>query len=290
MPASVSIFDLPPAEAEAFRRNFNTHAFPFEHHLADHPLFTLPYLAKVAQSTASLPGRLYFNVGRVGIDRRWDMSKDRPFSAEEAIERIETADAWMILKSVQLQPEHGEVLRAILEEIEEVSGEPLTRTTCRQNMSVIVASPERITPYHMDEDCNFLLHISGRKTAFVFNANDPTVVTPRELEQFWHGDINAADYRQSSQEKALRFDLTPGRGIHIPVTFPHWVQNGNNVSISVSVNFCFTDQTSAYVHKVNHYIRKFGLNPKQPGRSATVDGIKKFAFKLAKRMRSRTVH
>jgi hypothetical protein len=36
---------------------------------------------------------------------------------------------------------------------------------------------------------------------------------------------------------ADQFTLAPGMGVHIPTNTLHWVQNGNNVSISVSINY-----------------------------------------------------
>ncbi len=272
-----------PGDELIFRQNYNTVPFVLKHKLAGHPLLQVSHLTDLAQRlTKTSPGQVYYDVGRAITDRGWDYETERPFSAAEAIQRIETSNAWMILKKLQVLPEYGEVLNLILREIHELSGRDFEKTTHTRNISVILTSPNRITPYHMDADCNYLLQLAGSKTAYVFNGSDRRVVTTAELERFYSGEINAAQYKEESQKTAWRFDMTPGDGIHVPVVFPHWVQNGNNISISASINFMFADRPAADVYRVNHYLRRAHLSPKAPGESALSDGVKRLAIKATK--------
>jgi hypothetical protein len=267
-----------PGDEPMFRENYNLRPFLLSHRLAEHPLFQLDHLTAVAQAYAEQhPQRFYHDVGRAEVGRGWDYTTKRAFSAQEAIRRIETADAWMILKGIQILPEYGELLDTILREIHEISGRNLAQATRSRNISVIITSPHRVTPYHMDADCNYLLQLSGAKTVYVFNGADRSVVTAEELEAFYRSDINAARFKEETQPGAWKFELTPGLGVHVPVTFPHWVQNGNSVSISASINFCFVDRTVPDIYRVNYYLRKAGLKPSLPGRSGARDGIKKLA-------------
>jgi len=269
-----------PGQEAAFRENYNLRPFVLHHQLADHPLFQLDHLTTVAQLYAEKhPDRFYYDLGRAEIGRGWDYTTQRTFSAQEAIGRIETADAWMILKGAQVLPEYGELLHTILREIHQLSGRDLERNTHSRNISIIITSPNRVTPYHMDADCNYLLQLLGTKTVYVFNGADRSVVTAGELETFYSGNINSARFKEETQKGAWKFELTPGLGVHVPVTFPHWVQNGNAVSISASINFCFNDRTVPDIYRVNHYLRKAGLNPALPGESAMRDGIKTLAAK-----------
>jgi hypothetical protein len=267
-----------PGEENTFRESYNTRPFVLHHNLADHPLLQLSHLTGLAQFMAEKhPGRLYHDLGRAEIGRGWDYTTQRTFSAQEAIGRIESADAWMILKGVQILPEYEDLMNSILRQIHQVSGRDLETATRSRNISLIITSPHRITPYHMDADCNYLLQMSGSKTVYVFNGADREVVTARELEAFYAGNVNAAQFKEQSQAQAWRFELTPGLGVHVPVTFPHWVQNGDAVSVSASINFCFVDRKVPDLHRVNHYLRRAGLQPTLPGRSAFRDGLKGLA-------------
>ena len=275
--------ELIPLTAEArlqFEKNYNRVPFLLQHSLCHSQLFSMPSLIEFAQRLSAIPGAVYFNVGRQGVDRGWDFCKDKSFSAREALDRIENSDAWMILKSVQRDPAYSEVLHGILREVHQASRREYENLIHRRNISIIITSPNRITPYHFDEDCNYLLQIHGKKTIRVFDGSDRTVVTPKELERFYSGNINAAQYRPELEEKAIRYELTPGTGVHVPVTFPHWVQNHDNVSVSASINFCFKDESVPDVHRINHYLRRAHVNPRQPGQSALSDSAKKIAAHL----------
>ncbi len=273
-----------------FRENYNHRPFILEHHLSGNPLLQLPHLTAVAQSYASQhPERLYYTIGNVNLSGGWDYATQRAVPPKEAIDQIQTANTWLILKGVQILPEYGQLLDQILEEVHGASGREWKHSTTDRNISIIITSPNQITPYHMDADCNYLLQISGAKAIYVFNGADRNVVTAEELERFYSGQINAAQYREASQEGAWRFELTPGRGVHIPVTFPHWVENGDNVSISISINFRFVDRTVPDIYRLNQYLRRLGLKPKLPGESSISDGAKKLASKTLRAVRRNRV-
>jgi hypothetical protein len=286
LPLSRDLVNVPPGNEALFRENYNQRPFVLEHHLPGHPLLELAYLVAVAQSFASEhPERLYYTIGNKNLSGGWDYTTQRKVPPKEAIDQIQTANTWLILKGVQVLPEYRELLDQFLQEIHAVSGREWKHVTASRNLSIIITSPKQITPYHMDADCNYLLQIAGVKTVYVFNGADRNVVTAEELESFYSGQINAAQYREASQKGAWQFDLTPGHGVHIPVTFPHWVENGDNVSISVSINFRFVDRTVPDIYRLNSYLRRLRLHPRLPGESALSDGVKKLASKTLRALR-----
>ena len=290
LPLAREIASISPGSENLFRENYNRRPFVLEHHLSGHALLQLPHLTAVAQSFATQhPERLYYTIGNVNLSSGWDYGTQRPVPPKEAIDQIQTANTWLILKGVQILPEYGQLLDQILQEIHAASAREWKRSTEDRNISVIISSPNQVTPYHMDADCNYLLQIAGAKTVYVFNGADRSVVTGGELERFYSGHINAAQYREASQAGAWRFDLTPGHGVHIPVTFPHWVQNNNNVSISISLNFRFVDRTVPDIFRLNHYLRRLGLHPKLPGESIISDGAKKLVSKTLRAVRRKRV-
>ena len=84
-----------------------------------------------------------------------------------------------------------------------------------------------------------------------------------------------------AEDRALVYNMTPGTGVHIPVNTPHWLKNGNNVSITLNVNFQFHDAEIANLYKANYYLRKLGLKPSVPGARAGIDRVKAWAFTCA---------
>jgi hypothetical protein len=148
-----------------------------------------------------------------------------------------------------------------------------------EDIIIFVTSPKRVTAYHIDRECNFLLQIKGTKTMYVFDREDREVLSEEEMELFWSIDNNAATYKPHLQDRAAAYRMTPGVGVHIPVNCPHWLQNDDNVSVSLSVNFQFKDPLRANVYRSNFLLRKLGLKPTPPGISPTLDVIKSQAVK-----------
>ena len=78
-----------------------------------------------------------------------------------------------------------------------------------------------------------------------------------------------------AHEKDIVYDLGPGDGVHHPVNAPHWVQNGPEVSISLSLGLCLHNSNrDAKVYQANYMLRKLGFDPTPPRRSEMRDSMK----------------
>ena len=136
--------------------------------------------------------------------------------------------------------------------------------------------PTGSPPYHIDRECNFLLQIHGRKQISVFRREDRDLLPEEEIERLWTTDHSAPVYREALQGSRAdkSFTLEPGNGVHIPVNGPHWLRNGDNVSISASFNFQFHDNVRADLYRANYFLRKVGLHPAPPFRGGGHDALK----------------
>jgi hypothetical protein len=254
-----------------FRTQFDETSFIVSHQLADHPLFEFTRLFQFLKAENS---DVYWDMGDVKVNQRWSEVKPASLSVDEAFGRIETANAWMIFRSIQRDPEYRAMLEGFIKEIEERSGVDFKKDVKVKDAIIFVTSPGRIATYHIDRECSFLLQIKGDKTVYVFDKNDRTVITEEELERYWTVDNNAATYKEQHQNRAQAYELVPGNGVHIPVGAPHWVKNHNNVSISLNFNIHFHDSRKGNIYRANHFLRKAGLKPTPPGRSKLRDSLK----------------
>src|SRR6266478_447376 len=234
-PAAAGRFlDIDP---ETFRTHFNRKPFLFRHHLCDHPLFRLSNLAELARTLP--PSIVEYNAGKIPVSLPdQENTPHTGLSAEETVRRIEECSSWMVLKRAEADPGCLEVLDQLLDEIEPLS-EPLEPGMCEREAAVFVSSPSSITPYHMDHEINFLLQIRGRKTVSVFSGADRTILTERQLEDYFSGPAihRNMPFDEEWQERATVLELSEGYGLHVPTTDPHWVKNGDNTSISFSASF-----------------------------------------------------
>jgi len=263
---------------EEFRTKFDRYSFPFRHNLAGHPVFELNRLMELAQETQSTrPADLYYDAGTIDVNQRWDKTPRPEFSARDAIQRIEQCGAWIVLKRADKNPEYGAVLKECMAELQEFTGLNMDRVMKVQEVILFITSPQRVTTYHIDRECSLLLQIQGDKHISIFDRNDREVLSEEEIEQFWSVDHNAPRYKPELQHHATVYELRPGNGVHIPVNCPHWVQNGNNISVSLNVNFQYRDAMRANLYRLNFVLRKMGLQPTPPGTSAAKDKVKSVA-------------
>jgi hypothetical protein len=263
--------------ASAFHENFNRTAFEFSHQLASHPLFDLPRLLELSKV---LPNdRLYYDAGDIRVNQRWDQTPRTELTVDQLIDRIENAGAWIVMKYIQLDPQYRVLLDDVLAEVRKRVGQAFPRKLKKSGVHVFITSPNRITPYHIDRDCNFLFQICGSKEIAIYDKSDREVLPHAEIERLWGGDKNAAIFKEQFRERGRIFALKPGRAVHIPVYAPHWVKNGNNVSITMSMSFHLIDSASGgNIYHWNRFLRKAGLTPCPPGQSTIRDALKNWTM------------
>lgn len=253
------------ADSKSFAARFDREPFPFRHRLAEHPLFALPRLFELVQSLARSPDEVYFDAGEIGVGQRWDEIPLPQMSIEDAFRRIESSGAWIIVRHAERDDAYARLLDECMAEAEHLADRPFRREMLKQHAIIFITSPGRVTPYHIDRECNFILQIHGNKTLHVFDRTDREVLTEQELERFWAVDNNAAVYKPDLQERAHVYPLGPGDAVHVPVNCPHWVKNGKDISVTLSVNFWYRDTPQGDVYRANYYLRRLGLIPSPPG-------------------------
>ncbi len=260
-----------------FTTSFNCAAFAFSHGLHREPLYDLPSLLALAKRLG--PASAYWSTRPVTIGDGWEDQRAREWSLEEAVEGVENADTLIVLKDIELDPVYGPVFRRVVEDMAAVVGPMLQNDALHGRATLLVSSPRRITGYHIDAEANFLMQLRGEKTVHVFDGSDRTLVSRQDLERFYAGDLNAAPYWPDRQGEALTLGFKPGDGVHVPIGWPHWVQNGDNVSVSISINYDLrSNLRQSRVFRFNHRLRRLGFNPTDPGQSPLRDGGKAALF------------
>jgi hypothetical protein len=266
-----------------FRERFDRQPFLVQHQLPGHPLFALPRLIELSRA---LPGELVeYNAGDVPVSLDPTRTPRTGLSIEETIRRIEECRSWMVFKNVERDPDYQALLDACLDQVREHSESAWPGMDRREGF-IFVSSPGSVTPYHMDPEHNFLLQIRGRKQVSLFDGEDRAVLSQVELEKFYaRGHRNLA-FDDVKQPKAQVFELTPGDGRYFPVTWPHWMKNGSEVSVSFSITFrtASSDRREVLYH-VNERLGRLGIRLPPVGRSRLADDAKYRAFRALARAR-----
>jgi len=255
-----------------------TETFRLTHHLADHPLFKLDRLAKLA---ASLPAeQVEFN-GPVQPNQDPTLTPQNGLSAEETVRRIEECQSWMVIKNCETDPEYKALQDACLDQVAEQTGGVMGGAKKRQAF-IFVTSPNNVTPLHMDPEYNFLMQVRGSKRMTLFNYKDERIVSEEQLELYPGKHRNLA-YHDEFEVLGTQQHIKPGESIFVPLFDPHWVQNGPEVSVSFSITW-HTDYSLRMVKLsyINAGLRRLGLPQATPGVHPGLDAIKVAAYDVAR--------
>jgi hypothetical protein len=275
-PLSFPTGDALLPDSGEFRTKFNRHDFLFDHGLGHHPLFQLSALRELAQRIPKYKDFVYWQNGKVAVNDKWGTNPAKRLSLDETIEGIAHNDSLVILKHAEQDPIFGALLQEILQRIWSFTSPSAQADIVLGESLIFLNSPRRKTAYHMDLESNFLLQIAGVKHVRVFDCTDRTLTSHVELENHCRGDHNAAIYKPERDVDAHYYYLTPGHGVHFPSIGPHWVQNGDDVSISININFDLISvhQRMKHIYRMNRLMRRFGIDPLGPGTSRVRDRLK----------------
>jgi hypothetical protein len=268
-------------DSGVFQTSFDRRPFTIEHSLVNHPLLTLPSLIELSRRLPE--SNIRYNRGDIPAGQQIYTAPKTDLSIEETIRQIEQCRSWMVIRFVEQDPVYCDLLDQCLDEIQPLS-DSITPGMFKREGFIFITSPGSVTPFHADPEHNFLLQIRGSKTASLFDVSDRTIVSEEALESYLSGEPFKGEFKDEYQQKAFVFDLNPGDGLHFPQNWPHWVKNGDEVSISFSITFrSARSERTGIVYNVNHAMRKRGLNPTPYGKSPLRDSAKFHAFRAARR-------
>jgi hypothetical protein len=268
----------------AFHADFGSRPFRIGHNLCEHPLFKLPRLIELA---GALPEeKVEYNAGDIPVNLAPEKTPRTGLPIAETIRRIEECRSWMVLKNVELDDAYRRVLDACLDEVLARKAR-VSEGVGHREAFIFISSPGAVTPYHMDPELNFLLQVHGTKEMHIFPGGDRSLLSEEELERFYSGAHRNLVFRDEYEQKATTFALAPGDGVHVPITYPHWVKVGKD---SYSISFSITFQTRAAerraaLYSINHVLRQKGSPPTPVGQSPWRDAYLYTKFRLGRRLR-----
>jgi hypothetical protein len=252
------------------------------HHLVGHPLLTREALGRLAERMPA--SSVEYNLGRVPLGLDPDKTPENGLSLAETIATIADNGSWAVLKNVERDPEYAALLDHALAPLHDV----VLRSTgpmLHREAFAFITSPGSVTPFHMDPEHNILLQIEGEKTMTVFPAGDTELVPDEKSESFAGGGHRNLIWDADFAARGVPVHLAPGDAVHVPVKAPHFVQNGNHVSVSFSITWRSARSVAeGELHSLNGRLRRRHL-PRvavsaQPEKQLVARGL----FRVARRI------
>ncbi len=258
------------ADEGLFPQHYNRSSFLFHHLLSQQTVFDIGPLVEYARRVRL--ESVHVSKERALVQDGWGEGRTQREALIGLLENLERSSALIVFKNISDDDAYRGIIEGVLRNLAVMVGPELQEDMLVGRGTLLVASPGRITPYHFDSDANFLFQIRAAKTLYVF---DRSVVTNEELERYYNGDLSAGVFREELQERSVAYELDAGLGVHIPLGSPHWAQNHGGLSVALSVNYDLRSvETRARLYRLNHKLRKLGIQPSAPGASRPRDALK----------------
>jgi hypothetical protein len=267
---------------QVVNQSFNREPFGFGHNLSTLDIFELGSLGNLAEKYRGHDQDYFLASSASAPDEKFRSVKTINSDVTEAFGLLKNQPIRILLKRPENHDPRFRKLRdGLIEQIVEKSGELKNDRIMRLESAVFISSAATLTPFHFDPSVVFFCQILGDK---IYHIYSPTALTEPELEQFYfRGMIDIAqvelDKRDPSQE--LVFRLSAGKGLHQPQNSPHWVETGDDISISYS--FFFETAGAREISRTrgfNYYLRRAGAKPMPPGARPRLDSFKSDAMRV----------
>jgi hypothetical protein len=269
-----------PGERATFAAHYPEMPHKLAHNLGAHPLMELDALATLAESLPE--ASIEYNSGDqpIGID-----GKPAPTGIPigETIRRIETSNSWAALKNVEQHPDYARLLDDLLAELRPQI-EARTGRMMKMQGFVFITSAGGVTPYHFDPEHNILLQVRGSKVMTQFPAGDARFA-PDEVHESYHtGGGRELRWSEDLLSGGREFALGAGEALFVPVMAPHFVRNGPEPSVSLSITWRSEwSFAEADARAFNGLLRKCGLRPRSPGRWPSRNLVKAYSWRIARK-------
>jgi hypothetical protein len=276
---------FPPDARAVFAAHYPEIPHKLVHALGTHPLMELEALAALAQSLPE--ASVEYNAGNqpLGID-----GKPEPTGIPigQTIRDIENSNSWAALKNVEQDPAYARLLSDLLDELRPEI-EARTGRIMKTQAFVFVTSAGGVTPYHFDPEHNVLLQVRGSKVMTQFPAGDARYA-PDEVHETYHtGGGRELRWHDDLLPGGREFSLRAGEGVFVPVMAPHFVRNGPEPSVSLSITWRSEwSFAEADARAFNGLLRKFGLRPQSPGRWPARNLAKAYGWRAVRKIAAKT--
>ncbi|MEJ7927681.1 cupin-like domain-containing protein [Sphingobium sp. AN641] len=252
------------------------------HGLADHPLLTLEALAALAERMPV--ENVEYNLGRLPLGLRPEDTPTNGLTLGETIRTIDTNGSWAVLKNVERDDAYRALLDMALAELEPIVARK-TGPMVHREAFIFLSSPGSVTPFHMDPEHNILLQIRGAKEMTVFPADDEQLVSAEQSEAFHAGGHRNLPWRDDFLRHGTPFSLTRGEAVHVPVKAPHFVKNGDAVSISLSVTWRSERSVAeGELHSLNALLRRRGLPIARVSAKPESQSVQRLVYRIMRKL------
>lgn len=245
--------------------DFDQRPFRFDHSLLQRDELKFESLREVVLSLPS--DQVFFSRADLKIDANFDrahVDHATGLSLESTLADMATTNSYVMVRQpdshARLKPVLDLMMSELRDFVHQVHGGQGSPADVFHDpmLYLFISSPNSVTPFHVDRYSTLLFQLQGEKDVMIWDRYDRETVTAEELEfLFGLPHIKNPTYKGKDTRQPEAVHLSPGQGVHIPFTSPHWVKNGPQVSVSVSFIFQTPPSvTQGNAHRFNYHVRR----------------------------------
>lgn len=226
---------VPVYEAGAFdgrSAQFGREVQNFRHHLHQRPVFTDDGLIELLDRYP----REHIGIFTMGeTPDTWRRGRLGQIGGAELLERVRDGRLWLNLRGAS---EHDQEMAVIRDAIfAETRANVPGFHPFRADAGLLISSPNARVFYHLDIPRVMLFHLRGHKRFYVY-PREAGYIQPSDLENVARGlTEEEISYVAGLDAGAQVLDLEPGDMVHWPQNAPHRIDNGDDLNVSLSVEF-----------------------------------------------------
>lgn len=256
--------------------------FGFSHKLQNHPSLKLENLLSIIPTLPAEKVMYSQSIKDIAVNLDYSLENDKKsLDFNEVTKTLMSGNSFIAVRNPELHPSFKEIFEDIKDDIAQTLLANKTGThPIDPNIWLFIASPNAVTPYHLDRSSNFILQIRGSKELAVFPPRDERVMKKIKYEAYmdWNGEC--PEWSQEIDHLATKYHFKAGDAAHIPFISGHYVKNGpEDISITISI-FFQSEETVKWtnVMRLNNRLRKRGIKTSPVNQNKTIDAFKAGIF------------
>lgn len=253
----------------------------FNHRLAETGLFTDEALARLIDETPRDMLTVCTMRPNPPAEETWIAGDPGKLTGAELVEAAHKGALWVSPRSAMTRnPRYKVVFDQLMAEFTKATGIPHLSA----DAAVLISSPDMGIFFHVDPAETMLWHIRGHKTILVYPPHE-NHVTEAALEAILLKEtLSDLPYNSLMENEVSAVMLSPGEGAFWPLHSPHRVINGDDLNVSISVEFSSPRSvlTNGVFYANGRLRRRFGWAPKSRGVAQAVSAPYLLAAKALK--------
>ncbi|MFZ4605972.1 MAG: hypothetical protein ACOYM5_06905 [Caulobacter sp.] len=197
-------------------------------------------------------------------DETWIAGEAHGLSGEELVAAARTGALWVSPRSAMTKnPLYKVVFDQLMGEFSKETGLPHLSA----DAAVLISSPNMGIFFHVDPAETMLWHVRGHKTVHVYPPRED-IVTEAAMEAILLKEtLSDLPWKASFADHGLPVPLKPGQAAFWPHHSPHRVVNGDDLNVSISVEFSSPQSilTNSVFYTHGRMRRALGWAPKSRG-------------------------